>query len=311
MIAIPTAADVADAARRLAPWVMRTPVVRVEGPGARPMVLKLEGMQRSGSFKLRGALNTLMDLAEEARRGVVTASGGNHGLGVTYAGWLRRVEVHVFVPANTRAAKVEALERAAARVHRIKGVFADAEKAARIYAEAENLPFIHPYDDPSVIAGQGTAIAELIADAPEVKTIVIGIGGGGLAAGAVLAAGGRKVIGVEPYGAPTMHAALRAGEPVWLPNIQSIAADALGASQVGQINFDICRRGLDRVELVEDLAIVEAQQWLWQQLRLVYEPGGVTGLAALATGALDADPGPIGVLLCGANVDPASLGGSL
>lgn len=311
MLAIPTAADVADAAEHLAPWVLHTPTIRVDGPGARPMVIKLEGMQRSGSFKLRGALNALLDLEHEIGSGVVTASGGNHGLGVTYAGWLRRVPVDVFVPASTRPYKIEALEHAAAQVHLVDGVFADAEAAGRAFAAEQGRPFIHPYDDPSIIAGQGTAIAELIADAPEVRTIVVAVGGGGLAAGAVLAAGGRKVVGVEPYGAPTMHAALRAGEPVWLNNIQSIAADALGASQVGAINFEICRRGLDRVELVEDAAILEAQRWLWQQLRQVYEPGGCTGLAALATGALDADPGPIGLLLCGANLDPRQLGATL
>lgn len=304
MLPLPTAADVANAAERLAPWVLRTPTLRVDGPGARPMVIKLEGMQRSGSFKLRGALNALLDLDEEARNGVVTASGGNHALGVTYAGWLRRVPVHVFVPSTTRPAKIAALEQAAAHVHRVDGVYADAEVAARAFSDAESLPFVHAYDDPSVIVGQGTAVAEMIADAPEVATIVVGVGGGGLASGAVLAAGGRKVVGVEPYGAPTMHAALRAGRPVWLDNIQSIAADALGASTVGDFTFGICRRGLDRVELVEDIAILDAQKWLWQTLRQLYEPGGCAGLAALATGALDADPGPVGILLCGANLDP-------
>lgn len=306
---LPTSADVAAAAARLAPWIHRTPVMRVKGPGARPMVVKLEGMQRSGSFKMRGALNKLMLLGREARRGVVTASGGNHGLGVTWAGWLLGVPVHVFLPENCSPWKRASLEGAAARVRVAGSVYPEAEAAAMAYAEVEGLPFIPAYDDADVIAGQGTAIAELVEDAPDVGTIVIAVGGGGLASGAVLAAAGRKVVGVEPFGAPTMHAALRAGKAVRLNDIQSVAADSLGAGKAGELTFAICRRGLDRVELVEDDAIRAAQRWLWEHLRLVYEPGGSAGLAALATGALDGDPGPVGILLCGANTDPAALGG--
>ncbi len=162
----PTAADVVEAATRIAPWVRRTPVVRVQGPGARPIVLKLEGLQRSGSFKLRGALNKLMRLGDAAKGGVVTASGGNHGLGVAWAGWLLGVPVHVCVPESSPAVKVEAIERAAAEVERIRGRYADAERAARSLAEVRGAPYVHAYDDPDVVAAQGTAVAELVEDAP-------------------------------------------------------------------------------------------------------------------------------------------------
>ncbi len=303
----PTPSSVRAAAQRIEPWVRRTPILRFQGPGARPIVAKLECLQRSGSFKLRGALNKLMCLGASAKRGVVTASGGNHGLGVSWAGWLLGVPVHVCVPSSAPPAKLDALERAAATIERVPGAYPDAELCARKLAEARELPYVHAYDDPDVIAGQGTALLELVEDAPEVKTIVVSIGGGGLASGAVLAAGERRVVGVEPFGIPTMHTALRNGGPIKLDQIASIAADSLGAGKVSALTYEICKAGLDRVELVDDLALRDAQRWLWQHTRLVVELGAAAGMAAIAAGRLDEDPGPIGVLLCGANTDPAIL----
>lgn len=307
MQTLPTPLDVEAAAERIAPWIRRTPNIRVQGPGAREIVLKLEGLQRSGSFKLRGALNKIMLLGEAAREGVVTASGGNHGLGVAWAAWFMRLPAHVCVPSSVPRAKLEALEAANAEVEMIPGGYPDAEIAARSYAQARGLPYVHAYDDAAVIAGQGTVVRELLADDPDVQTVVIAVGGGGLVAGAVLAAEGRRVVGVEPYGVPTMHAALRAGAPVRLDQIDSIAADALGAGKVGALPFEICRDRLDRVELVDDASILEAQRWLWTHLRLVVEPGAAVGVAALSKGLFDSDPGPVGILLCGANTDPSML----
>lgn len=304
---LPTPADVAAAAQRIAPWIRRTPIMAVDGPGARPMVVKLEGLQRSGSFKLRGALNRLMQLGAAARQGVVTASGGNHGLGVAWAGWLLGVPVHVCVPSSSPQVKAAALQQVATSVEVVPGRYPDAALAARGYAATHGLPYVHAYDDADVIVGQGTALLELIEDAPQVGTLVVAVGGGGLAGGAVLAAGGRRVVGVEPFGCPTMHAALRAGRPVRLDRIDSVAADALGAGEAGALPFALCREGLDRVELVDDAAILRARRWLWDHLRVVVEPGAAAGLAALAQGLLDDDPGPVGVLLCGANTDPSDL----
>ena len=147
----------------------------------------------------------------------------------------------------------------------------------------------------------------LIADAPDVGTVVVAIGGGGLASGTCLAADGRRVVGVEPYGAPTLHSAFRAGRPVRLGRIESVAADALGAGIAGDLTYAVCCAGLDRVELVDDAAIIEARRWLWQHLRIAAEHAACAGLAAIASGALDADPGPIGLILCGGNTDPADL----
>ncbi len=304
---LPTPEDVVAAAARIAPWIRRTPIVRVQGPGARPVVLKLESLQRSGSFKLRGALNKLLRLGKDARAGVITASGGNHGLGLAWAGWLLGVPVQVCVPSTVPAIKRQALAAAAAEVQIIDGGYPDAERAARNRARAEGRAYVHAYDDADVVAGQGTALLELIEDAPDVGTLVVAVGGGGLAAGATLAAGGRRVVGVEPYGVPTMYNALRAGKPVRLDAIESIAADSLGAGLAGDIPFRLCKAGLDRVELVEDAALLDAQRWLWEHLRLVVELGAAAGLAALANGQLDGDPAPIGILLCGGNADPGRL----
>jgi threonine dehydratase len=267
-------------------------------------VLKLEGLQRSGSFKLRGALNKLMTLGAEASSGVVTASGGNHGLGVSWAGWLLDVKVQVFVPKTTPSFKIEMLERGNAEVQRVDGNYADAELAARRAAKDNGLPYIHAYDDTEVIAGQGTLIREFLSQAPEVGTVIVAVGGGGLAAGSVLAADGRRIVGVEPIGAGTMHAAFEAGGPVHIGSINSIAADSLGAAMAGNHTYQICADGLDRVELVNDRSLIDAQRWMWDHLRLVSELGAAAGLAALSQGLLDKDPGPLGIVICGSNVHP-------
>ena len=307
-IRIPTKRDVDEAAVRLAPWLRRTPTIRIQGPGAREIVVKLEGLQRSGSFKMRGALNKVMMLGDAASGGVVTASGGNHGLGVAWAGLFLGVPCHVYVPSSCPDIKQDALAAANATVTVVPGHFPDAELSARSHARARGIPYVHAYDDADVIAGQGTCARELCEDAPDVRTVVVAIGGGGLAAGTVLGAGGRRVVGVEPFGAPTMHAALRAGGPMTLDHIESIAADSLGAGRVGDTTFALCREGLDRVELVDDQAILEARRWLWTQLRMAVEPGAAAPFAALARGMLDHDPGPVGIILSGANTDPITLG---
>lgn len=304
---LPDATDVALAADRIRDWVRETPIMRITGPGARPVVLKLETLQRSGSFKLRGALNKLMALGADARGGVVTASGGNHGLGVAWAGWLLGVPVSVCVPADTPAFKYEAIERANAEIMFIPGGYPEAALHAQALARSQSLPYVHAYDDADVIAGQGTLMREFLEQAPDISTVVVAIGGGGLAAGTVLAADGRRVVGVEPEGAPTMARAFENDAPITLSEIDTVAADALGAGTAGQLTFSICKAGLDRVELVKDAHLLDAQKWLWQHLRIVSELGGSTGLAAFAQGRCDGDPGPIGVVICGGNVDPSKL----
>jgi len=196
------------------------------------------------------------------------------------------------------------LERTNAKVKRVPGTYADAERSARDASRENALPYIHAYDDAEVIAGQGTLIREFLSQAPEVETVVVAIGGGGLASGAVLAADGRRLVGVEPTGAATMHAAFQNGGPIHIGEIDSIAADALGAAIAGDLTFDICHDGLDRIELVNDRSLRTAQRWLWDHLRLVCELGASAGLAGLTEGCFDHDPGPVGVVICGANVNP-------
>lgn len=305
---LPDTAAVLAARDRIREWVRETPIIALKGPGARPIVLKLECLQRSGSFKLRGALNRLLALDPAQRKaGVITASGGNHGLGVAWAGWLLGIPVTVVAPTTSPRVKRQALVASNADLILVEGGYPAADRLARERAERAGLIYIHAYDDPDVIAGQGTLVAEMIEQEPRIGTIVVAVGGGGLAAGTALAAGGRRVVGVEPEGCPTMHKALAAGEPVTLDRIASIAADSLGAGRAGDFTYPLCRDGLDRIELVDDDALVAARQWLWDHVRVAAEYGAVAGLAALMQGRLDDDPGPIGVIICGANTDPAGL----
>lgn len=302
------AAAVTAARERIREWIRETPIIALKGPGARPMVLKLECLQRSGSFKLRGALNRLLALDPAQRKaGVITASGGNHGLGVAWAGWLLGVPVTVIAPTTAPRVKRQALVQSNAELILVEGGYPAADRIARERAERTGRIYIHAYDDPHVIAGQGTLIAEMIEQEPRVGTVIVAIGGGGLAAGATLAAAGRRVVGVEPEGAAAMHAALTAGKPVPLERIASIAADSLGAGQAGELTYPLCRDGLDRIELVDDEALIAARQWLWDHARIAAEHGAVAGLAAMMQGRLDDDPGPIGLIICGANTDPAGL----
>lgn len=308
----PQSSEVAEAHTRISEWVRETPVIRLKGPGARPMVLKLECLQRSGSFKLRGALNKLLSLDRaERKRGVITASGGNHGLGVAWAGWLLGVPVQVVAPSRTPRIKRDLLASANAELTLVEGGYPEADALAREKAERLGLAYVHAYDDADVIVGQGTVVAEMIEQEPRVGTVVVSVGGGGLAAGVALGAGldgtDRRVIGVEPEGIPTLHSALAAGEPVALERIDSVAADSLGAGRTGDIVFPVCRDNLHRVELVDDAALNAARQWLWDHVRIAAEHGAVAGLAALMQGRFDDDPGPIGLIICGANTDPGDL----
>ena len=301
--------DVERAYQRILKWVRITPIIRMQGPGARPVILKLEGLQRSGSFKLRGALNKLISLGDATREGVVTASGGNHGLGVAWAGWLTGVPVKVFVPGTTPTFKRVSLEQTNAEVVYVEGDYAAAEAYATQDAQERGIPYIHAYDDPEVIAGQATLIREFVKQAPELKTVVVAVGGGGLIAGAVSAAPGLNIVGVEPRGAATLKEALSHGCPTPLTHINTIAADALGARIAGEYAFSICKAAKTRVELVDDQALIRGQEWLWRHLRYAAELGACAGLAAMTEGKLDQDEGPVGVVICGANLDPRYLVG--
>jgi threonine dehydratase len=291
MTPLPSAADVAMAAARVAPHVRRTPILRADVDG-RPVVLKLEHLQRSGSFKIRGALNALLS-AEPPER-VVTASGGNHGLGVATAAAVLGVPAIVYVPRGVPESKARRIEATGAKLIRHGETYADAAAAAR----AEPGRYVHAYDDPAVVAGQGTATAEVVEDCPDVDVVVVAAGGGGLAAGTALAAGGRPVVTVEPTGCRAVHAALEAGTPVDV-EIDSVASSALGATRIGQVPFAVLQAAGAVPSLVTDAEIISAQERLWEEFRLRVEPAAAAPFAAWLAGRIQ---GRLPCLvLCGAN----------
>ncbi|GAA1687956.1 threonine/serine dehydratase [Fodinicola feengrottensis] len=270
--------------------------MRVEIDG-RPVILKLEHLQRSGSFKLRGALNALLT-ARPAR--VITASGGNHGLAVATASALLALPVTVYVPETVPTAKARRIEAAGARLVRHGSTYAEAAAAAVIEARTQGSHYVHAYDDPSVIAGQGTAAAEVIEDFPGVDAFYVAVGGGGLAAGTAVAIGDRTTVAVEPEGCCALHRALKAGEPIDSP-VDSVASSALGATRTGALPFAVLNNKKTTSLLVSDKELIEARDYLWEEYRLAVEPAAAAPLAAWLNARLyNALPC---IILCGANTD--------
>jgi len=302
--------DIATAARRIASHVRHTPVLRLTGPEldlAYPVVLKLELLQHAGSFKPRGAFNRLLS-AELPTAGVIAASGGNHGAAVAYAARALGVTAEIFVPALTPPTKVARIASYGARVVQGGETYAEALAASRERQVTTRALEVHAYDHPAVLAGQGTVGREFELDAPDLTHVLVATGGGGLIGGiAAWYAGSAAVVSVEPQGCPALHDALRAGQPVAAP-VGGVAADSLGARQVGGLMFPIAARSVAAAVLVPDAAIEAAQRLLWDRLRLIAEPGGATALAALLSGAFVPPEGArVGVLVCGANTDPTKV----
>lgn len=266
----------------------------------RPVWLKLEQLQVSGSFKARGATNAVLAL-DSPPAAVVAASGGNHGLGVAHAAAVVGAAATIVVPETVPAEKARRLAAAGASVVEHGAEYAEAEAHAKDLARALGAPFLHAYADPAVIAGQGTVGAEILDDLDSrIDAIIVAVGGGGLISGIAVAAEHSpiRVVGVEPAGIPTLHAALAAGEPVDV-TVDSIAASSLGARRTGAVNLAIAQDAVAAVTLVADSDILAARDLLWDELRLAVEPGAAAGLAALLAGAVDAEA-PC-VVLCGAN----------
>jgi threonine dehydratase len=280
--------DYAAAARRIGPYVRRTPLLTVRTDG-REVSLKLELLQAAGVFKIRGALNALLARREGGQQftSVVTASGGNHGLGVaTAARWLD-IPATVYVPATVPDIKASRIVAAGAEVVKTGRVYADAERAAREFAAGQGRFYVHAYDDPAVVAGQGTLAAEIVADLPDCDVVAVPVGGGGLLAGVSggLAAIGHPavVVGVEPEGCPTLHAAVEAGEPVDV-GADSVAASALGAARIGNLAFSAYQANPVGLALVSDKEIIAARDRLWEDFRLAVEPAAATVFAAWLAG---------------------------
>jgi threonine dehydratase len=303
-------ADIASAASRIASHVRHTPVLRVAGAElgvACPVVLKLELLQHSGSFKPRGAFNRLLS-AQLPAAGVIAASGGNHGAAVAYAARALSVPAEIFVPSLTPAAKVARIASYGARVVQTGETYAEALTASRLRQSESGALEVHAYDHADVLAGQGTVAREFEQDAPDLTHVLVAAGGGGLIGGmAAWYAGSAQVISVEPEACPSLHDALRAGRPVDAP-VGGAAADSLGARQVGGLMFPLAQRFVAAAVLVADTAIFAAQRLLWDRFRLIAEPGGATALAALLSGAfVPPDGAHAGVLVCGGNTDPAKV----
>lgn len=299
-------ADIAAAAHRIGSRVRRTPVITVEAGGLE-VTLKLELLQHAGSFKPRGAFNRLL-AGPVPEAGVIAASGGNHGAAVAYVARALGVPAEIFVPEATPQTKTARIAFYGARVVRTGAAYVDALAASRERQRATGALEVHAYDDPAVLAGQGTLARELEAQAPELTHVLVATGGGGLIGGVLgWYAGSVSVISVEPESCATLHAALAADRPVPVP-VSGIAADSLGARQVGERMFPLAQAWSAGALLVSDEAIRAAQRWLWDQVRLVAEPGGAAALAAVLSGAFQPPADArIGVVVCGGNTDPRSV----
>jgi threonine dehydratase len=294
---LPTVADVHSAALAIRPYARRTPLLSAEIDG-KPLLLKLEHLQRSGSFKLRGAVNAL-SRGERPER-VVTASGGNHGIGVATAAALLELPATVYVPESVPEGKARRIEATGATLVRHGSTYAEAETAAREIAAEPATRYLHAYDDPHVVAGQGTVAAEVIVDAPDVDAVVVAVGGGGLAAGTKLAIGDRTTVAVEPRTCCALREALDAGEPVDV-KVDSVASSALGATRIGSLPFAVLDGPRTEPVLVGDDEIVAARDRLWEEFRLAVEPAAAVPFAAWLGGHV---PGELPCLvLCGANTD--------
>ena len=295
------------------PHIRRTPVLEINGAdiGIAPVsiTLKLELLQHTGSFKPRGALNRMLSV-EVPEAGVIAASGGNFGLAVAFAARALGHRAEVFVPETSPPIKAARIADHGAEVRVIPGYYDDALEASAARAAETGALVMHAFDQPEVVAGQGTIGAELAEQTPDADTVLVAIGGGGLIGGIAAWYEGRtRVVGVEPDVCPTMSEALRVGHPVRV-EVGGYAADSLGARRCGDLAFGLASRFVEHVLLVTDDAIRRAQHRLWEEVRVVAEPGGAAALAALLTGRYRPDPDEhVVVLVCGANTDPGALPG--
>lgn len=310
-----TRRDIRAAHSRIAPRIRRTPVLH-PGRGSfghdGPVSLKLEFLQHAGSFKTRGAFNTLLS-ADIPEAGVAAASGGNHGAAVAYAARELGIPATIFVPEIANPAKIALIRQCGAEIVIGGQRYADAQESCDAFASTNGAHVVHPFSAAATIAGQGTVAQEWDEQVLDLETVLVATGGGGLVSGmAAWWAGARpedrvKVVAVEPEGSCALAAALKAGGPVDV-EVNSVAADSLGARNVGPLVYGVASRTVDHVALVADAAITEAQRLLWREFRIATEPGGAAALGALLSGAYRPTRGErVGVLLCGSNLDARAL----
>lgn len=305
-------AEIEAARRRLAGRIRCTPLLSLpEGAftglsGA--LSFKLENCQVTGSFKPRGVFNRVLSETTLPTAGLVAASGGNHALAVAFAARALRLSCEVFLPSITPAMKREQISHLGAKITVVGDVFAEALDASNARAQETGALSIHAFEHPAVVAGQGTLGAELEDQAPDLDTVLVAVGGGGLIGGiAAWYAGRVRIVAVEPAGSPSLARAREAGRPV---DIQTggLAADSLGCRRVGELGFHLAERFVDHSLVVSEESIRRAQKILWEEIRTVAEAGGAVAFAALLDGSYVPARGErVGIVVCGGNIDPAAL----
>ncbi|SMY08129.1 serine/threonine dehydratase [Flavimaricola marinus] len=307
---VPTVDQIRAAAARIKDHVHRTPVLTssavVEG---QTIEFKLENTQLTGTFKARGAFNSLL-ATDVPKAGIVAASGGNHGAAAGYAAHSLGYPARIFVPEMAGPSKIAVIEATGADLEVVPGLYSDAFAKAQAYEAETGAMQIHAYDAPMTLAGQGTLMMEWEEQGLQADTVLIAVGGGGLIGGTLAwLQGRRKVVAVEPVLAPTLHTALRDG-PDATVQVSGIAANALGASKIGRLCYDLAKAQGVEVALVADEAIAAAQRLIWDRMRQYVEPAGAAALAALTSGAYVPAPGErVAVLICGANPAPGPFDG--
>lgn len=308
-----TLADIRDAAARIAPHAHVTPVLRshsLDQLAGAELHFKCEQLQRMGAFKFRGACNAVWSLAEDdARRGVVTHSSGNHGAALALAAATRGIACHVVVPAGAVRAKLAAIERYGAQLHHCAPTIAAREEAAATLQRQTGATLVHPFADTRVIAGQGTAALELMQQSGGIDVLITPVGGGGLSSGCAIAVRelnpAANVFAAEPEGAPDAYESFRRGER-YVDITPDTIADGLRGT-IGEINFALMRANVDAVLPVSETQIVAAMRLIWERLKQVVEPSSATVLAAILRHPAHFSGKRIGVVLSGGNVDLDAL----
>lgn len=311
-----TVSDIESAKARIAPYVRRTPVTeavlaRVALPVTAAVSLKLELHQVTGSFKARGAMNRYLGAPpSEVAAGIVTASGGNHGLAVARTAAVAGVPAVIFVPATVSPAKVARMKRWGAEVRVVGDEWSLSNAAALAYAQASGAAYFHPFADPLVVAGQGTLGLEILDQLAGFDTVVVAIGGGGLVSGLATAIKAHRpevrVVGVEPVGSPTLKASLDAGHVVALPEVTSRVA-TMSCRQTVAAVFDLVRQNVEDIVLVSDEAMQQASEWLWHEFAIAADLSGAASIAALRSGhAAFAESRHICAIVCGAGAEGAT-----
>jgi threonine dehydratase len=304
-----TVTDIEQARERIAGRIRVTPTLEKVALGEElgvPTYLKAEHLQRTGSFKLRGALNLMSQLPPEAAaRGVVAASAGNHAQGVAVAASEHGLPARIFMPEDASLSKVEATRHYGARVELVGEHLTDAMEAARSYAQDSGAIFVHPFDDPRIVAGQGTVGLEVLEQVPDVSTVVIPIGGGGLFSGMAVALKARRpgvrLVGVQAAACPSLAASLEAGHPVTVESLPTMA-DGIAVKQPGGITFDIVRDLMDELVTVDEDELSRSMVYLMERAKQVVEGSGAASLAAVQSGKVELD-GPLVCVLTGGNID--------